>query len=256
MRYSRCCALACFVLSVSPAGAIVGNAPAADPALARHLVMIVGSRGNFCTGTAIARDLVLTAAHCVAPGADYKLVEQDAAGAPRLADVARVARHPQFSMEKYLAHLATADVAMIKLVRPLAARVVPAPLAAPPRPVAPGDRLVVAGYGVATPGDGRSGGVARGATLTVTGQPGTLQIRLFDPTTRGERAGLGTCAGDSGAPAFDMFGGHPAVIGVVSWATGPQLSDGCGGLTGITPLMRYKDWIFKAARDMGSPLPP
>ena len=37
--------------------------------------MLVGSRGNFCTGTAIARDLVLTAAHCVLPGADYKLVE-------------------------------------------------------------------------------------------------------------------------------------------------------------------------------------
>ena len=37
--------------------------------------MIVGSHGTFCTGAAIARDLVLTAAHCVQPGADYKLVE-------------------------------------------------------------------------------------------------------------------------------------------------------------------------------------
>jgi hypothetical protein len=45
------------------------------------------------------------------------------------------------------------------------------------------------------------------------------------------------------------------VIGVVSWTTGPQLSDGCGGLTGVTPLARYKDWVVKAARDMGSPLP-
>lgn len=240
---------------LSPAAAMVGDAPAADPALARHLVMIIGSRGNFCTGAALARDLVLTAAHCVPAGADYKLVERDASRAPRFTDVARVAHHPQFAIKTFLAHRATADVALVKLARPLDARVVPALLAAPARPVAPGDRFTVAGYGLSVLGDGRSGGTARGANLTVTGLPGTLQIRLFDPATRGERAGLGACTGDSGAPLFDLAGGRPAVIGVVSWTTGPNLSEGCGGLTGVTPLVRYKDWIFKAAREMGSPLP-
>ena len=47
---------------------------------ARSLVLIVGSRGNFCTGAALAPDLVLTAAHCVLPGADYKIVEYEARG--------------------------------------------------------------------------------------------------------------------------------------------------------------------------------
>ena len=41
--------------------------------------MILGSYGTACTATAIARDLLLTAAHCVQPGADYKLVDSSPA---------------------------------------------------------------------------------------------------------------------------------------------------------------------------------
>ena len=100
----------------------------------------------------------------------------------------------------------------------------------------------------------RTGGTVRAATLVATGEPGTLQIRLVDPATKGERAGLGACTGDSGAPAFRDLGGALAVIGVVSWSTGPNLSDGCGGLTGVTPLARYRGWIVEQAGKMGSPL--
>jgi hypothetical protein len=34
------------------------------------------------------------------------------------------------------------------------------------------------------------------------------------------------------------------------------LSAGCGGLTGVTPLMRYRAWIKETARALGSPLAP
>ena len=78
-------------------------------------------------------------------------------------------------------------------------------------PVAAGDRFLVAGYGLAVRGDGKSGGTLRTATLVATGQPGSLQIRLVDPATRNERAGLGACTGDSGAPVFDDGGGALAV---------------------------------------------
>src|SRR5258708_38912235 len=65
-------------LAVAPlaglAFAMVGGAPPADPAVARHGVLLVGSRGNSCSGVAIARDLVLTAAHCVPAGPAYKPV--------------------------------------------------------------------------------------------------------------------------------------------------------------------------------------
>jgi secreted trypsin-like serine protease len=64
--------------------------------------------------------------------------------------------------------------------------------------------------------------------------------------------GLGACTGDSGAPAFVAHGGGYAVIGVVSWSTGPGGTEGCGGLTGVTPLALHLGWIVDAARRMGS----
>ena len=235
---------------------MVGGAPPAAPAIARHVVLIVGSRGTFCTGVAIARDIVLTAAHCTQPGAEYKLMEFDAAHQPVLKDVVEIASHPQFDLKTLLAHRATADVSLMRLAAPLGAAFAPARLAAPAKAVVPGDAFTVAGYGVAVRHDGKSSGTLRVAALVATGQPGTLQIRLVDPATNDERAGLGACTGDSGAPVFASEGEKLVVAGVVSWSTGPKRADGCGGLTGVTPLVRYRDWILDTARRMGAPLAP
>lgn len=234
---------------------MVGGAPAASGGIERHVVLIVGSRGNSCTGAALARDLVLTAAHCVPAGADYKLVEFDAARRTTLKTITQIVRHPGFSMQTFNAHRATADVALLKLAEPLPASVTPARLGAISAQVQPGDGFVVAGFGVAEPGNARSGGTLRTASLVATGKPGGLQLRLFDPRTRNERAGLGACDGDSGAPVFSQSA-PSAVIGVVSWSTGPGNSAGCGGLTGVTPLVRYRVWIVDTARKLGSPVGP
>jgi hypothetical protein len=252
---------ACVVAVVSsaalpPAAAMVGGAPPAADGAGRSVVMILGSHGTACTATAIARDLLISAAHCVLPGSDYKLVASDSGQEPVLRDILRIERDPQFDLKRLLGHLATADVSLLKLAQPLAAKIPPVRLAGENQKLAVGDSLVVAGYGVTIRGDGRSGGTVRAATLVVTGQPGTLQIRLVDPRTRGVDAGLGACAGDSGAPAFRDTDGALAIVGVVSWSTGPKLSAGCGGLTGVTPLALYRAWIVETAKMLGSPLPP
>ena len=122
--------------------------------------------------------------------------------------------------------------------------------------VAPGDRFSVAGYGLTERGNGKSGGTLRAANLVATGKPGNLQIRLVDPAAKGERAGLGACTGDSGGPVFRDEGGRSLIIGVVSWSTGPNNSEGCGGLTGVTPLSLYRSWIVETAKKLGSPLAP
>jgi len=236
------------LLLAAPAYAVTGNAPPATGWAARPIVMVEDSKGDLCTGTALARDLVLTAAHCVTRKLGYEVKAfQNGQAIP----VRSIAIHPRFDAASYAASRATADVALVKLVSPLPDIVVPAALAAPRR-VAAGETLTIAGFGVTIAGTARGLGQPRMAKLSVTGKPGSLQIRLYDVATRNQHIGLGACTGDSGAPVFDGEG--PLVIGVVSWSTAPQDNEGCGGLTGVTPLLLYREWIVETAKKFNSPV--
>jgi secreted trypsin-like serine protease len=240
-------ALALFALSAlcAPAHAVTGNAPPASGLVARAIVMLVDEKEDLCTATALAPDLVVTAAHCVVRPVKraVKVYQTNATVA-----VARTATHPHFDFKNYLMSRATADVALVKLAAPLPDIVAPVTLAAPRR-VAVGETLTLAGFGVAKPGTPYGLGVPREAKLVVTGRPGSLQIRLVDPATRNRRPGLGGCIGDSGAPAFETDAtGAPRLIGVVSWSTAANDEAGCGGLTGLTPLLLYRDWIVETAK--------
>jgi secreted trypsin-like serine protease len=247
--------IASLALLATPAHAIVGGGAPSAEGVGRSVVTIVGSRGNFCTGALIAPKLVLTAAHCVQPGATYKIVEYGADRQPQLQDVRNVAIHPGYSMQAMTAHRATADVALLQLDAPLKAKAVSL-VGAPQIPILAGSRFTIAGIGVTVRGDGKSGGTIRVAGLIATGKPGTLQIRLVDPVGQGSREGLGACTGDSGGPVYQDAGGFFAVMGVVSWSTGAGGAAGCGGLTGVTPIELYRNWIVETAAKLGSPLAP
>ncbi|MCO5129849.1 MAG: trypsin-like serine protease [Xanthobacteraceae bacterium] len=229
------------------AHAMVGGAPADENGLGRFVVTVVGSRGNFCSGALIAPDIVLTAAHCVPADATTKIVAFDARRQPTLLDARRVAAHPHYNSGGIANHRASADVALVQLAAPMAGKSV-APLGHPRMPINAGARFTVAGIGVTRRGDGKSGGTVRAATLAATGRPGTLQIRLVDPATNNARDGLGACTGDSGGPVFETQDGREVVVGVVSWSTAAGNTSGCGGLTGVTPLTLYRDWIARTAQ--------
>jgi secreted trypsin-like serine protease len=241
----------CSAAMCAPAEAIVGGARKVG-VTGQPIVMIVGARGNkgtLCTGTALTRELVLTAAHCVAPDARYQVI---AAIRASMTPIGAIALHPRYDPQSYARGRVTADVALIKLAVPLPDHISPAALAAEREVVAAGDRLLIAGFGVTAPDEDTTTGLARVANLVVTGRPGTLQIRLVDPATRGERFGLGACTGDSGGPAFRKDGDRLAVMGVISWSTGPAGNEGCGGMTGVTPLTLYRAWIVEQAAKMGA----
>lgn len=241
------------LLLAAPAQAIVGGGTPQGDGVARAVVTVVGSRGNFCTGSLIAPRVVLTVAHCVQPGADYKIVDRGPDGAPQLLNVRSVAIHPSFNMQAMQSHRATADVALLQLEIPLKGKST-VPVGMPQLPIRVGGRFVIAGIGVTVRGDGKSGGLTRVAALVATGQPGTLQIRLVDPVTNGVRDGIGACTGDSGGPVFEDKPNGPVLVGLISWSTGPNGAAGCGGLTGVTPLTLYRDWIVQTARSWGAAL--
>lgn len=241
------------LLLTAPAHAIVGGGVPQAEGVARSVVTIVGSRGNFCTGSLVAPNLVLTVAHCVQPGADYKVVEYGLDQKPQLQNVRMVAIHPGFNVQAMQAHRATADVALLQLEIPRKGKSF-SRIGMPLLPIMVGGRFTIAGIGVTARGDGKSGGITRVAGLIATGKPGTLQIRLVDPVTGGVRDGIGACTGDSGGPVFEDQPGGPVIVGVISWSTGPNGSDGCGGLTGVTPLTLYRDWIVQTGRRLGAAL--
>ncbi len=241
-------------LYAPPASAIVGigSQTVRDIGPGRHIVMIISTRGNLCTGTAIAPDLVITAAHCVAPPATYRISTPDE---PKGLPVARIEVHPRYNAKNYVEGRVTADVALVKTASTLPAKVTPVALAAGGN-VVPGDRFTIAGFGTVAPRSDEGLGTPRAAVLVATGKPGSLQVRLFDPATKDTRLGQGACTGDSGGPAFRQIGGDYRLFGIVSWSTGPSSTAGCGGLTGVTPLGLHAKWITETAEKLRRRLVP
>ena len=240
-------ALSCLVLSVTTAAAMVGGAQPAEQSIARHVVLIVGGN-NLCTGVAIAPDLVLTAAHCVLDNGKYRLVTFEGRRAS-VREVAAVASHPQFS-----ARADAPDIAVVKLAATPAPNLVPAALSERRAPPSVGDRFIVAGFGVAVPGDRKTAGKLRAVTLVATDRPSSQQLSLVDPQRLGEKPGLGVCNGDSGGPVFEE--GDRALVGIVSWSGRSDGEPVCGFVSGVIPLARYRYWILDTAAKLGSPLEP
>jgi len=53
---------------------------------------------------------------------------------------------------------------------------------------------------------------------------------------------------------FEDQQGRSVIVGLVSWSTGANNAAGCGGLTGVTPLTLYRDWILQTAHAWGAGL--
>ncbi|MBS7539379.1 S1 family peptidase [Ancylobacter lacus] len=225
-----------------PAAAIVGGQPAGGT-LAAQTVMIVSTRGAVCTGVVLSASVVLTAAHCVQPKADYAVAVIEPDG-PHILPASRVALHPGFDPDSFSTRRPTPDLALLQLAGPLPARFVPARLSADPALPARGTSFTLAGFGVVRDGKGTSAGTLRTVSLPMVGTTGGIMIRL----SRGSAAG--GCTGDSGGPAL----ADGVVTGIIGWSTAGGGARGCGGVTGATLVGPQRGWIDGVARAMGAAL--
>jgi hypothetical protein len=189
----------------------------------------------------------------VQAGDKYEVLEVTGLRRPQATAVASFEQHPQFHFDDANAARATPDLAVLKLAKPLPARVRPIALGA--RDFFPaGDTFTVAGLGsVRDLNDGTFGRLLT-AELAAVRRQFDLQLRLIDPITRGEMPGLSACSGDSGGPVFEQTSTGLVLVGVVSWATSAGGMVGCGGMTGATPVSSLRPWISDTAERLGSAL--
>jgi len=194
----------------------------------------------FCTGTLIASDWVLTAAHCVADGPATGLHVRfddpdvnDAAGGLVVA-VSEVHSHPDFDWDAW-----DNDIALVRLATPVTDRA-PTPIHRDQTPAA--TAVIDVGYGVADNNDG-GGGLLRSVDKVTADCAGAN-----DPTVSGDvlicmdaSDGRGSCFGDSGGPTFARINGTLVVAGVTSGGTGDLCGAGWDLYTSVFAELAFVD---------------
>jgi secreted trypsin-like serine protease len=209
---------------LAPADAINGGRSApAD--IAAQTVQIVSTRDSFCSAAVIARDLLLTAGHCVQPKANYAISIDGFLG-PHVVQVVRIVLHPNYDPHQFETRKPSPDMAILQIAEPL-----------------PGDTFTLAGYGFSVDGDPGSLGKVRAVTVPAVGITGGIMVRL----SAGNGSSAGACTGDSGGPAFR----GDQLAAVIGWINTPE-GRNCGSTTGATLVALQRDWIVSTARSLGA----
>lgn len=237
--------VACLVLAATlvpgPAAALVGPAREA-PELAPYVVMVIDRRDmSYCTGTVIDRSTVLTAAHCVESPESVSIYHPEDDGKGTFLPTTDVAVHPGYRPDAARRGVLSIDLALVRLAEPLPAHFRPVSLSDKLR-LEIGQKLSVAGFGIADETLPQTGGVLREGTVEVSGTTPPFLVKLTDP--RGQ--GLGGCTGDSGAPVFAP--GEPGIVAVAIWAKGED-GQRCGAATEaelVAPQRHWFDAILKS----------
>lgn len=218
----------------------------------RFLVMLHSASSARCSGVLIRRDLVLTAAHCLARTDGLRVTVLNRKSEPNTTPVSAVALHPTFDASLGPTRQTGTDLALVQLAKPLGPDFTPVSLGFEPPP----HDVLVAGFGVAVEVQKTAQLVPRSAVLTRLGRHSTGVDLYADPQTRAQERGSGACRGDSGGPVLSTLGTiTPTLVGIVTWSSGPFVSNAtasCGGVTAATAIAPHKAWIEDTSMRFGS----
>lgn len=200
------------------------------------------SKQALCTGTLLAEDIVLTAAHCVENnpeklfvvfGAEIKGVSKE-----NIRYAEAYSQNPLWHNPTKKGH---GDLALIRFRGKLPIGYKPVLLASKNTNLSIASTVTLIGYGVANGNTHGGAGILRQAQTTIIGKYTTTEI-----ITNGKKSSV--CFGDSGGPAFIMDGNHYVQWGVASSVT----NKACNEAAIHTLIVGYKSWIKKTIAKLRS----
>ena len=231
-------------LANNPAQALVGESATEGP-MASHALMVLTSRpkgSGFCTGVMLARDVVLTAAHCVANTAQTMVFFKQSE-APVFVAPAAIAIHPAYKAQAPRTRELSIDLALIRTSTPLPERFTPASVDQRAT-ITLGALYGISGFGLTREGDGASGGALHWGKLRARAPLSSILLWAEDPETKG----FGACEGDSGGPVFSLD--TNTLMAITSWTEG-EGKNHCGKLTQAALIAPQRAWIDGVLRGWG-----
>ena len=191
---------------------------------------------GLCSGTLIAQDTVLTAAHCIKgeKPESMRIVFNHNIRAALPGDFRTVTDMKAHPLRVITPLMIRNDVALIHFEGGLKAGYQSAPLLPEGTPVSDGDHVTLAGFGLSSARSSDSAGTLRKVDMTVRQADHKHRQVTFDQTD-----GHGACNGDSGGPAFLEKEGTLYAWGVTSYGTGSSCTD----IGVYTNASEYPSWV-------------
>jgi secreted trypsin-like serine protease len=233
-------------------GIVGGKSVGSRDSMATKAVMVLARlndhESSLCTGTLIARNVVITAAHCLTGAKSARVVfdvdpvcNSDYNPNTQSIDVRKFAVHPKYN-EKIKGK---DDLALLKLRSPAPSNYEVIPLYDGTSQLS-SQRVTYAGYGRTRENDELS----QALRTVVKNYSDTKVLPNGRNLVTSQINGRGICQGDSGGPVFFEVNNRMQLAGVNSVVAGRSEASVCRGISEAMYIPAHMEWINKKLSDL------